>query len=99
MPTYKAPGVYVEEVSTGARPIMAVGTSTAAFFGKAPSDAHLRQPRRITNWTAFRREFVPEEDEDGAIGNTLAAAVAGFFLNGGTVLYVINLGEEGDQIP
>ena len=31
--TYLAPGVYVEEVSSGARPIEAVGTSTAAFVG------------------------------------------------------------------
>ena len=32
-----AAGVYVEEVSSGARPIEAVGTSIAAFVGLAPS--------------------------------------------------------------
>ena len=31
-----APGVYVKEVPGGARPIAAVGTSTAAFVGAAP---------------------------------------------------------------
>jgi hypothetical protein len=30
---YLSPGVYVEEVSSGARPIQGVGTSTAAFVG------------------------------------------------------------------
>ena len=35
--SYLAPGVYVEEVPSGARPIEAVGTSTAAFVGAAPN--------------------------------------------------------------
>ena len=33
MPEYLSPGVYVEEVDTGAKPIEGVGTSTAAFVG------------------------------------------------------------------
>ena len=33
---YLSPGVYVEEVSSGARPIEAVGTAVAAFVGLAP---------------------------------------------------------------
>jgi hypothetical protein len=37
------PGVYVEETSTGARPIEGVGTSTAGFVGTAPKRAN---PRR-----------------------------------------------------
>jgi len=32
----RARNVYVEEVSSGARPIQAVGTSIAAFVGLAP---------------------------------------------------------------
>lgn len=44
MPTYLTPGIYVEEISTGARPIEAVGTSTAGFLGVAPNpEAHLRR--------------------------------------------------------
>jgi len=34
--TYLTPGVYVEEVSSGSKPIEAVGTSIAAFVGLAP---------------------------------------------------------------
>jgi phage tail sheath protein FI len=33
--TYVSPGVYVEEVSTGSKPIEGVGTAVAAFVGFA----------------------------------------------------------------
>jgi len=33
--SYLSPGVYVEEVSSGSRPIEAVGTAVAAFVGFA----------------------------------------------------------------
>ena len=36
MPTYLTPGVYVEEVSSGKKPIEGVGTAVAAFVGLAP---------------------------------------------------------------
>ena len=36
MPTYLSPGVYVEEVSSGTKPIEGVGTAIAAFIGMAP---------------------------------------------------------------
>ena len=35
MPTYQSPGVYVEEVSSGSRPIEGVGTAVCAFVGFA----------------------------------------------------------------
>ena len=46
------PGVYVEEVSSGVRPIATASTSTPAFVGLAemgPTDRAVR----ITNWTEF----------------------------------------------
>jgi phage tail sheath protein FI len=33
---YLSPGVYVEEVPSGAKPIEGVGTAVAAFIGLAP---------------------------------------------------------------
>lgn len=39
--SYQSPGVYVEEVSSGSRPIEGVGTAVAAFVGFAR-----RQPVR-----------------------------------------------------
>lgn len=38
MPVYQAPGVYVEEVSSGNKPIEGVGTSTAGFIGRVADD-------------------------------------------------------------
>ncbi|NTU83201.1 MAG: phage tail sheath family protein [Chloroflexales bacterium] len=38
MPQYAAPGVYVEEVSSGAKPIAGAGTSTAGFVGLVKDD-------------------------------------------------------------
>ena len=35
MPSYLSPGVYVEEVASGSRPIEGVGTAVAAFVGFA----------------------------------------------------------------
>ena len=33
MPNYLSPGVYMEEVDRGSKPIEAVGTAVAAFIG------------------------------------------------------------------
>lgn len=38
MPQYLSPGVYVEEVPSGAAPIAGVGTSTASFIGQVEND-------------------------------------------------------------
>lgn len=89
MPTYLSPGVYVEEISTGARPIEAVGTSTAGFVGVTPDvKAFDNQMRWFDNWSQFVRDFVPE----GATSTPLSNAVYGFFLNGGSRCCVINVG-------
>jgi phage tail sheath protein FI len=89
--TYRTPGVYVEEIPGGARPITPVGTSTPAFVGEAPrADAHVNVAFAVNNWTQFVREFVPES---GAASTPLSHAVFGFFLNGGGRCYVVNVGK------
>ena len=90
MPMYYAPGIYVEEVSTGTRSIQPVGSSTAAFVGEAPSDtAHLNEAVAVENWTRFTREFAPE----GTASTPLSNAVYGFFQNGGRRCFVVNVGK------
>ena len=54
MPTYLSPGVYVEEVESGARPIEGVGTAVAAFVGLAETGP-FNQPTLVSNWTAVRQ--------------------------------------------
>jgi phage tail sheath protein FI len=91
MPAYHAPDVYVEEVPSGPRPIEAVGTSTPGFVGVAP-DARARpnEAVAINNWSQFLREFADES----ASSTPLSNAVFGFFQNGGTRCYVVNVGRD-----
>lgn len=89
MPTYLAPDIYVEEVSGGARPVQAVGTSTAGFVGEAPNPAaRLNEAVAINNWSQFVREYITENSNSTALSN----AVYGFFQNGGSRCYVVNVG-------
>ena len=92
MPTYLTPGVFVEEVASGLRPIQAVGTSVAGFIGTAPNPAaHPREAVRIETWAEFCKEFVTEK----SASTPLATAVHGFLLNGGSTCYVVNVGAGG----
>ena len=55
MPEYLAPGVYVEEIERGPKPIEGVATSTAAFLGateRGPS-----RPRLVTSYSEYLRSF------------------------------------------
>lgn len=95
MPTYLTPGVYIEETRTGARPIEAVGTSTAGFVGVAPNPAaRVHEAVAINNWTHFVREFVPP----GSASTNLSNAVYGFFYNGGSRCYVVNIGADSQIV-
>ena len=86
MPTYQSPGVYVEEVAAGARPLAGVGTAVAAFVGIAESGPFNR-PTLVSNWTQFTTTF------GGFIGGSyLARSVYGYFMNGGDNKEAGNLG-------
>src|SRR5687768_14207852 len=91
MPSYLSPGVYVEEVQSGSRPIEGVGTAVAAFVGFADKGP-LNTPTLVTNWSQYVQVF--GEIIDGAY---LAHAVYGYFANGGGVAYVVRVGgQEGN---
>lgn len=83
MATLTAPGVYVEEVSSGVRPIEAAGTSTAAFFGVAERGP-IGQVTKVFNFTDFQTLY------GGFLGGGrfLAHSVYQFFNNGGSACYV-----------
>ncbi|MFE7553673.1 phage tail sheath subtilisin-like domain-containing protein [Streptomyces gardneri] len=91
MPTYLSPGVYVEEVASGSRPIEGVGTSVAAFVGLSPVGP-LDEPVLVTNWSQYVAAFGDFTD-----GYYLAHSVYGFFNNGGTAAYVVRVG-GGDAL-
>jgi phage tail sheath protein FI len=91
VPTYLSPGVYMEEVSSGSKPIEGVGTAVAAFIGFA-EQGPINTPTLVTNWTQFVNNF------GGFIeGSYLAHSVYAYFLNGGGVAYVVRIGaDDGD---
>jgi phage tail sheath protein FI len=85
---YFSPGIYVEEVSGGARPIESVGTSTAGFIGTAPDgNARRNEAVAVNSWSEFLRIFVGESQAS----TPLSRAVYGFFDNGGGRCYVVNV--------
>src|SRR2546421_11802179 len=89
MPNYLSPGVYVEEVEAGSRPIEGVGTATAAFVGLAEKGP-VNAPTLVTNWSQFSQTF------GGFLeGSYLAHSVYGYFLNGGGSAYIVRIGADG----
>ena len=99
MPEYLSPGVYVEEIDTGPKPIEGVGTATAAFIGftekaelvrrvngEVVIEDLLNRPQLITNWTQFGECFGSFVD-----GAHLPHAVYAFFENEGTRCYVVSV--------
>jgi phage tail sheath protein FI len=99
MPEYLSPGVYVEEVDRGPKPIEGVGTAMAAFVGFTEKAELVREidgemvvedllnkPQLVTNWTQFSERFggfVP--------GVSLPQSVYGYFTNGGSRCYVVSV--------
>ncbi len=101
--SYQTPGVYVEEVDRGTKPIEGVGTSVAAFVGltqraeeparngSAPASL-LNKATLITNWSQFTQKF-----GDFVEGAYLPHAVHGYFANGGGRCYVVSIATLGTQ--
>jgi phage tail sheath protein FI len=87
MPEYLYPGVYVEEVNTGNKPIEGVSTSTVGFLGIAARGPVT--PTFITSYADYVRSFGDKvQDAFGQPKAYLAYAVEGFFQNGGLRCYV-----------
>jgi phage tail sheath protein FI len=99
MPEYLSPGVYVETVDRGPKPIQGVGTAMPAFVGfteKAQSVERrngdvittdlLNKPQLVTNWGQFVERF------GGFVsGAYLPHSVYGYFQNGGSRCYVVSV--------
>ncbi len=86
-PTY--PGVYVEEISSGVRPVTAVATSTAAFIGTFRKGL-LDEAVQLLSMADFEREY------GGLDRNSEASyAVQQFFFNGGSEAWVVRVANDG----
>ena len=100
--TYLSPGVYIEEVNKGIKPIEAVGVSTAAFIGISERatvvdvngnivESRLNKATLVTNWRQYTQifgEFVP--------GIYMPDAVYAYFTNGGGPCYITSVRATSD---
>jgi phage tail sheath protein FI len=100
--TYASPGVYVEEVDAGTKPIEISGASISAFVGitaeaslkaldpetgaRVPVESVLNKATLVTNWTQYTDTF-----GGFTAGAFLPDAVYGYFANGGGPCYVTSL--------
>src|SRR5688572_33256016 len=91
MPTYLTPGVYVEEVQSGARPIEGVGTAVAAFVGFAEKGP-FHAPTLVTSWDQYSQLFGGFTE-----GTYLAHAAYGYFANGGGAAYPVRIGGSAED--
>lgn len=109
MPEYLSPGVYVEEIDAGPRPIAGVSTSTTGMVGvtaRGPIDG---KPQLVTNFLEYQQMFggyLPTQDvglanswinnaPEGGTWWTFPLSVQGFFINGGQRLYVKRVAATG----
>ena len=109
--TYASPGVYIQEVDKGTKPIEVVGTSMAAFVGitsqaslkafdlvtgeRVVMESCLNKPMLVANWSQFVDTF-----GNFTPGAFLPDAVYGYIANGGAACYVTSIMalEEGGKV-
>jgi phage tail sheath protein FI len=104
--TYRAPGVYVEDVPPAQRAIEGASTSVAAFAGVVADDVTMPQlpdgtaatlspagtVQRLARW----EDFAPLFGSNGPKNEVLSHSVFGFFLNGGSHCYVTRVAKAED---
>jgi len=96
MPEYLAPGVYVEEVDTGTKPIEGVSTSTAGMLGvteRGPVNVPIliTSYGEYTRWFGERLNMLDFSQGPNDLHCYLPQGVEGFFLNGGKRVYVVRV--------
>ena len=87
------PGVYVEEVPSGVRPITGVSTSVPGFIGVAESGP-IDEAIKVFNFTEYQNRY------GGFLSySQLSHAVFQFFNNGGTQCYIVRVTGARRQRP
>lgn len=82
------PGVYIQEISSGVRPIEGASTSTAAFIGPAEKGS-LDRALMVTSFSEYEANY-------GSFLNDswLAQSALQFFNNGGRRLYIARVAKD-----
>lgn len=87
-----SPGVYIEEVPGGARPIAGVATAITAFVGAA-NKGPAGEANLIGKQDDYSAEYGAIASEDDAMG----LAVQAFYMNGGGAAYICRLAGAGSE--
>lgn len=109
MPEYIHPGVYIEEIELGPRPIEGVSTSAGGFVGPTRIGPIAGAPKLVTSLADYEEiyggfedldfEFVDEEaTARESQTNYMWHAARAFFENGGKRLYVARVYESGADL-
>jgi hypothetical protein len=85
MPSYQCPGVYVEEVSSGSKPISSVATAIAGIVGNTYGGT-AEEPIFISSFKDYENAFGPVTESSDVVGNYVQA----FYNNGGGSAYVVS---------
>lgn len=85
MPSYQCPGVYVEEVSSGSKPISSVATAIAGIVGNTYGGT-AKAPTFISSFKDYVDHFGPVAGSADAVGNYVQA----FYNNGGGSAFVVS---------
>lgn len=89
MPAYLHPGVYIEEIPSGAKPIEGVSTSVAALIGYT-TEGPIGEATLVHSWDEYKGAFGGIHSETDVLG----LAAFNFFLNGGRDAYVARLAKD-----
>ncbi len=92
MASYLHPGVYIEEIPSGSKPIEGVSTSIAAFVG-----ASARGPAGVANYITGFGDY--ESDYGGVLSEDdhMGLALQAYYLNGGKAAYICRLAGEDSE--
>lgn len=92
MARYQTPDVYINDVKPTI-PATVLSSSIGVMIGRTRSGV-VNEPVKVTSWSDFLLKFANGLDTPFSTNNALGylvSAVYGFFANGGTELYVINV--------
>jgi len=100
---YFAPGVYIEEIDRGSRPIEGVSTAIGGFVGfteDVRGGAEVFKPMLVTNWTQYLNYFArPQSDGFTDFNAYLPHAIYGYFMNGGGRCWITSIGTQLPGAP
>jgi phage tail sheath protein FI len=92
MASYLHPGVYIEEITSCAKPIEGVSTSVAGFVGEVR-----RGPAGEANLIGKFDDYVKEYGNISSEEDAMGLAVQAFYLNGGGAAYICRLVGDGSD--